>query len=58
MLKAKKNGREEVALKAIECKENSSEMKHMKKGYTILKELTQCDYFVGVKYQFFLAEMG
>jgi hypothetical protein len=40
VLKAKKNGKEEVVLKAIECKEDSKDLESLKKGYAILKELT------------------
>ena len=57
MLKAKKNGNEDVALKVVENKNLAAKVEAMKNGFKIFKQLTHSEYFVAVNEQFYLKDM-
>jgi len=57
VLKAKKNGKEDAALKVIETKNHASKIEAMKNEFKIFKQLTHSDYLVAVNEQFYLKDM-
>ena len=49
VLKAKKNGNKEIALKVIECHDHTrSKIEGMKRGYSFQKQLPCSDYIVEI----------